>query len=84
MHCSVSVVGSYQLCGFILGREGKDIGLVHLWGWQVSIFEKLPGLAIFIPGTLGDAIWDMTLIGTVSEKAVLCFNNMMLLLHMVL
>ncbi len=34
--------------------------------------------------TSGDAIWDRTLIGTVTEKAIFCFDSMMLLLHMVL
>ncbi len=29
-------------------------------------------------GTSGDDIWDRTLIGTVSEKAIFCFDSMML------
>ncbi len=34
--------------------------------------------------TSGDVIWDKTLIGTVSGKAIFCFDSMMLLLNMVL
>ncbi len=48
----IGLSGLLCICGryFIhWEREGKVIGLIHLWGWQVSIFEKLPDLCYFYP-----------------------------------
>ncbi len=41
--------GIYPLGESILEEEGKVIGSVHLTGWKVRTFEKLPGLCYLYP-----------------------------------
>ncbi len=63
---------------------------LHLAPETVPLHWHLPQLTVLFvahgsfTSTSGDAIWDRTLIGTVSEKFIFCFDSMMLLLHMVL
>ncbi len=69
---------SWRVCEILI-KCGYYIFVRKWWLVWTYLFKMLQLYNSL--GTSGDAIWDSTLIGTVSEKIIFCIDSVILLLH---